>query len=221
MAAQRKNITSTPASQDRASGGSPVTAAGTSQRIVYTAGMDKPKLPEPWLRGTLTDVAPVQRAVVHALELAKEDFERWCSDLSDEELNTRPGEIAAVAFHIRHIARSCDRLLTYAEGRQLSSEQISALKAELNPGATRAELFTELVGALDRSADRVRAFSAEDFGQSRAIGRQQMPTTLGGILVHVADHTQRHTGQAITTAKFVRRNGRPAGAPAEKSLHSR
>ncbi len=64
--------------------------------------MEKPKVPEPWLRGTLTDVPPVQRAVLHALELAKEDLERWCDALIDEELNARLGEIAPIAFHIRH-----------------------------------------------------------------------------------------------------------------------
>jgi uncharacterized damage-inducible protein DinB len=155
--------------------------------------MDKPKLPEPWLRGTLTDVPPIHRAVLHALELAKEDLERWCGNLSDAELNARPGDIAPVAFHVRHIARSMDRLLTYAEAGTLTPEQSAAMKAELDPGATGEALFA-----------RIRAFAAEDFSQKRAIGRQQMPTTLGGLLVHVADHTQRHVGQAITTAKIVR-----------------
>ncbi len=166
--------------------------------------MDKPKLPESWLRGTLADVQPVQRAVLHALELAKEDLQQWCGDLSDDQLNARPGDIAPVAFHIRHIARSCDRLLTYADGAQLSSEQIAAMKGEISPGATRAELFAELSVAFDHSAERIRAFLPGDFDQARTIGKKQMPATLGGILVHVADHTQRHTGQAITTAKFVR-----------------
>jgi uncharacterized damage-inducible protein DinB len=35
------------------------------------------------------------------------------------------------------------------------------------------------------------------------VGKRQVPTTLGGLLVHVAEHTQRHVGQAITTAKLV------------------
>jgi uncharacterized damage-inducible protein DinB len=166
--------------------------------------MDKPKLPEPWLRGTLTDISAVQRAILHALDLAIEDLQRWCGDLSDDQLNARLGDIAPVAFHIRHIARSCDRLLTYAEGTQLSSEQIAAMKGEISPGATRAQLFAELTEAFDRSAERIRAFLPGDFNQARVIGRQHLPTTLGGILVHVADHTQRHVGQAITTAKFVR-----------------
>jgi len=69
---------------------------------------------EPWLRGTLTEVPAVPRAVLHALELAREDLTHWCGQLSDAELNSRPQGIAPVAFHIRHIARSIDRLLSYA-----------------------------------------------------------------------------------------------------------
>jgi uncharacterized damage-inducible protein DinB len=168
--------------------------------------MEKPNLPEPWLRGTLTDVAPVQRAVLHALELAKEDLERWCGELTDAQVNARPAEIAPVAFHIRHIGRATDRLLTYAEGNPLTPEQISAMKSELAPDATRDQLFTELTESLDNAAARIRAFSPEDLNQPRTVGRQQMPTTVGGLVVHVADHTQRHVGQAITTAKIVERS---------------
>ena len=166
--------------------------------------MDKPKHPEPWLRGTLTDVPPLQRAILHALEHAKEDLERWCGDLRDEELNARPFDNTPLAFHIRHIARSLDRLLTYAEGTALSSEQIAQMKSELDPGATREEIFAELNEALEVSAARIHSFSPETLAETRAVGRQRMPTTVAGLLIHVADHTQRHVGQAITTAKVVR-----------------
>lgn len=165
--------------------------------------MESSRLPEPWLRGTLTNVAPVQRAVLHALELAREDLERWCGGLGDHELNARPAGIAPIAFHIRHLARSMDRLLTYAEGSNLTSDQISAMKAEMNPGATCTQLFAELDAALASAAARIRAFSTEGLVQARTVGRQQLPTTVAGLLVHVADHTQRHVGQAITTAKIV------------------
>jgi len=161
-------------------------------------------LPEPWLRGTLTNIVPVQRAVLHALELAKEDIQRWCGDLTDEQVNARPGGLAPVAFHIRHIARSSDRLVTYAEGGSLTPEQITVMKAELEPGATRREVFAELDAALERSAARVKAFSVESLSTPRGVGRQQMPTTVAGLLVHVADHAQRHVGQAIVTAKIAK-----------------
>lgn len=170
--------------------------------------MEKPRLPEPWLRGTLTDVSPALRAVLHALELAKEDLDRWCGDLTDDELNARPAGIAPVTFHIRHIARSTDRLLTYAEAAALTPEQISAMKAEMEPDATREQVFAELDQSLEIATARVKSFSEESLGEPRTVGRQQMPTTVAGLLVHVADHAQRHVGQAITTAKIVKGLGR-------------
>jgi uncharacterized damage-inducible protein DinB len=166
--------------------------------------MTETKLPEPWLRGTLTEVSAVQRAVIHALVLAQEDLEIWCGGLSDAELNARPTGLEPIAFHLRHIARSVDRLLTYAEGRQLDSEQAAALKTEMDPGAVHKELFMELASALALSAKRIRAIDPANFDEPCAVGRKQLPTSVGGLLVHVAEHTQRHVGQAVTTAKIVR-----------------
>jgi uncharacterized damage-inducible protein DinB len=165
--------------------------------------MSETQLPEPWLRGTLQEVPAVQRAVLHALELAEEDLRRWCGSLSDEQVNARPGGLPSVAFHLRHIARSLDRLLTYAEGRDLSELQLARLKTEIDSGATRDALFLELSSALTNSMTRVRALDVSVFEQIRVVGRKQLPTTVAGLLVHVADHTQRHVGQAVTTAKIV------------------
>lgn len=159
--------------------------------------------PEPWLRGTHTEIAAVQRAVVHALELAKEDLHKWCASLTDEQLNAQHGKIASVAFQLRHIGRSIDRLLSYAEGKQLSAEQMEALRSEAAADGTGADLFAEVNAALDAGIGRVRAFSTSELEQARGVGKKQLPTTVGGLLVHVADHTQRHVGQAITTAKVV------------------
>lgn len=158
---------------------------------------------EPWLRGTHTDVPAVARAVLHALELADEDLRHWTGTLTDGQLNSRPSGLAPVAFHIRHIARSLDRLLTYAEGRSLSADQVAMLKSELEPGAKHEQLFSEFSSALSTSMTRVRALANSDMDASRQVGAKRLPTTIGGLLVHVADHTQRHVGQAITTAKRV------------------
>jgi uncharacterized damage-inducible protein DinB len=165
-------------------------------------------LPEPWLRGTLGDVPVVPRAVLHALELAKDDLQRWCRGLTDDELNARPGGIPPVAFHLRHIARSIDRLLTCAEGGKPSGEQVAALEAELDSGAARGELFAEIDSALAGGGARIRAIDSSRLDEPRKVGKKGLPTTVGGLLVHVADHTQRHVGQAITTAKIVK-----AGVP--------
>src|SRR5713101_4384151 len=163
--------------------------------------------PEPWLRGTLQEVPPVQRAVLHALELARGDLKRWCGGLTDDQLNARPAGLPPVAFHLRHIARSLDRLLSYAEGRSLTAEQLVELKAESAPDAIRDDLFSELEGALRKSAIRIRALSDDALEQTRNVGRRHLPTSVAGLLVHVADHTQRHVGQAITTAKIILAQG--------------
>jgi uncharacterized damage-inducible protein DinB len=158
---------------------------------------------EPWLRGTLTEVPAVVRGVLHALELAEEDVTNWCGGLSDVELNAHPAGLPSVAFQVRHIARSLDRLLSYAEGKQLTAEQVAALKSEMEDGATGETLLAEFGVAIRDSMQRVRALVGVDLDESRGVGKKQLPTSVGGLLVHVADHTQRHVGQVITTAKVV------------------
>jgi hypothetical protein len=158
---------------------------------------------EPWLRGTHRELDAVVRQVVHALELAGEDADKWCSGLADAEINARPFGLTPVAFHLRHIARSLDRLLSYAEGRQLDANQKAALQTEMGEGATHAEVAAELSAALSRSIKRVRAFSPGQYNIERGVGRAMLPTSVAGLLVHCADHTQRHVGQAVTTAKLL------------------
>ena len=165
---------------------------------------DAPSLREPWLRGTLPEVPAVQRAVLHALQSAKEDVIRWCGDLSTEQMHAGPHGLPSVAFHLRHIAGSCDRLLTYAEGRELSDEQIVELESEMDISLTGSSILAEFEAALASAAERVKKFDLTLFEDVREVGRAKLPTTLGGLLVHIADHTQRHGGQAITTAKIVK-----------------
>jgi uncharacterized damage-inducible protein DinB len=167
-------------------------------------------LPEPWLRGTLTDVPPVHRGTLHALEMAKEDVARWCGGLTDAQLNARPAGIPSIAFHLRHIARSIDRLLSYAEDKQLRAAQLDALESELTETATAQELFSEFEMALGAAAARIRALVPVPLGDARQVGRKELPTTVGGLLVHIAEHTQRHVGQAVTTAKVVRATNGPS-----------
>jgi len=158
---------------------------------------------EPWLRGTRTEIDAVRRAVLHAFELAAEDIAKWCDPLSDEELEARPSGLPSIGFHLRHIARSLDRLLTYAEGQQLSERQMKALKSEMEAGAGREATFMEFAKGIEVAVDRVLAISPLSYEELREVGKKKLPTTVGGLLVHCADHTQRHTGQAVTTAKIV------------------
>jgi uncharacterized damage-inducible protein DinB len=158
---------------------------------------------EPWMSGTHSDVPAVGRAVLHAMDLALDDLTKWTQGLTDAEVHSRPLGLPAVAFHLRHIARSVDRILNYAEGNQLSAEQLTALKVEQSGEETLAALLAEVKASFSNAAGRVRVLATADFETFRGVGRKQLPTSIGGALIHVADHTQRHVGQVVTTAKVL------------------
>lgn len=148
----------------------------------------------------------VGRAVLHALDLALDDITKWTAGLSDTEVHTKPLGLPSVAFHMRHIARSVDRILTYAEGNQLTPEQLAQLKSEQgsDESETLAALIAEVEVSFANAADRIRTLATADFNTFRGVGRKQLPTSIGGALIHVADHTQRHVGQVVTTAKVLK-----------------
>lgn len=159
---------------------------------------------EPWLRGTHSNVPAVLRAILHAFELAQEDVRKWAADLSEAELHASPFGLTPISFHLRHIPGTLDRLLTYAEGHKLSADQLAAMNTESTLGSTREELFATFDEGIAAAAERVLAFAGADLNQPRLVGRRQLPASLGGALVHLADHTQRHTGQIVTTAKLLK-----------------
>jgi uncharacterized damage-inducible protein DinB len=160
-------------------------------------------LTEPWLSGTHTDLPVLQRAVVHSLEMAQEDTQKWCGNLTEIELHARPFGLPSVAFQLRHIARSLDRFSTYAEACPLSPNQFEALNTEMDPTGTRDSIFEELQTSLNQTKTRLAQIMSNPQDTEIKIGRKQLPTTLASLLVHAAEHTQRHVGQAITTAKIL------------------
>jgi hypothetical protein len=95
-------------------------------------------------------------------------------------------------------------LTTYLLGSQLSEEQLRMLSAESQGSETADELLGLVDRALTASEKRLRELNPESIYDSRAVGRKRLPTTVIGLLVHLSEHTQRHLGQAITTAQLVR-----------------
>ena len=51
---------------------------------------------------------------------------------------------------------------------------------------------------------QLRATPPASLLDARAVGRAGLPTTVLGLLFHAAEHSQRHAGQVVTTAKIVR-----------------
>jgi hypothetical protein len=163
--------------------------------------------PEAWLCGPLEGVDPMLMPAAHALVQAREDLELAASELTVEQLWLKPGGAAPLGFHLRHVAGSIDRLLTYARGAQLSEIQRQAIPLEGQPGDPPAKAVTLIRGAqaaIERALAAIRSTPKESLFEPRTIGRKALPTTVLGLLFHIGEHTQRHTGQVITTAKIVR-----------------
>lgn len=162
--------------------------------------------PEPWLRGPLPECSPLLMPAAHALQQAREDIEMHVARLSTEQVWTEPGGAPAVGFHLRHIAGSIDRLLTYTAGRGLTDEQFRSLAAERSAGAPpvdAAQLIAAVQAKIDEALDVLRATPDAALFTARTVGRAGLPTNVFGLLFHIAEHTQRHTGQLIATASIV------------------
>jgi uncharacterized damage-inducible protein DinB len=159
---------------------------------------------EPWLTGSLRDVHPLLAPTLYSYAQAREDLARWTAELSDAQIWSRPHGLAPVGFHIRHIAGSVERLTTYLKGEQLTAQQLDALQQEMQAGSGRDELLRALDDSLQRSEQVILALDPASLEHPRVVGRQRLPTTVAGLLVHLAEHTQRHVGEAIITAKLAR-----------------
>ena len=160
---------------------------------------------EPWLRATRTETPAVVRAVLHAIDLALENIEEATEGLTVAQIDAHPFGVASIGFHLRHLTGALDRSLTYASGSALSEEQFSALAQEkTSQGESRDLLLSRLRTSATRAEERLLTLVRADLEAPRTIGRKKLSTTLGGIIVHIADHTQRHVGQLVTTAKILR-----------------
>jgi hypothetical protein len=170
--------------------------------------------PEVWLRGALPDVPALLQPVAHSLLQSREELHATLAALSPADVWVTPGGAASVGFHARHAAGSLDRLFTYARGEQLSAAQRSALAgegaADVRPQIV-AGLLAEFDSAVERALAQLRVTETSTLTDARGVGRSQLPSTVIGLLFHAAEHTQRHIGQLMTTAKIVKAGGPGTG----------
>jgi uncharacterized damage-inducible protein DinB len=160
-----------------------------------------------WLRGPLPGVPPLLMPAAHALVQTVEDVEAAAASLTPEELWRRPGGVASVGFHLRHIVGVTDRLLTYARGEALTEDQLNRLAAEAEPGsppATARSLLGEVRLAVDAALDQLRATDPASLLEVRHVGRRRIESNVLGLLYHAADHAQRHAGQVVATAGILK-----------------
>jgi len=163
--------------------------------------------PEVWLRGPIEDVAPLLQPVAHGLLQCRLEVRATVPSLTVAQLWTWPGGAAPAGYHVRHAIGSLDRLLTYARGDQLSREQLAAMREEARADerdGIQDALVDEFDVAVESALLQVRATDPSTLLEAREVGRARLPSTVLGLLFHAAEHTQRHVGQLVTTAKVVK-----------------
>lgn len=162
---------------------------------------------EVWLRGPLPDMPPLLQPVAHALLQAREEVNAQMHGFPDALLRERPANVAAVGFHLQHLTGVLDRLFTYARGETLTPEQFMALADESQPTGsflTTAELVRRFSEQVDRALTQLRSTDERTLTEPRRVGRAQLPSTALGLYVHAAEHTMRHVGQLLVTARVLR-----------------
>lgn len=163
-------------------------------------------MPEVWLRGPLPDIPPLLQPVAHALLQAREEVIAEMAGFPGERLWERPAGVASVGFHLQHLAGVIDRLFTYAQGKRLDDRQARALAAEGRPDANivTEELIAAFQDQVDCALEQLRRTDERTLTEYRSVGRAELPSTTLGLLVHAAEHTQRHVGQLLVTVRVLR-----------------
>jgi hypothetical protein len=174
-------------------------------------------LPEVWLRGPIPGIPALLQPVAHALLQAREEVNALMDGFPEAHLWNRPAGVAAPGFHLQHLAGVLDRLFTYAAGKALSGEQLAELAAEGRPGpeetmagemADPGEFKVgDLIGRwnkqVDKAIEQLKNTPEQVLTDVRGVGRALLPSTVLGLLVHAAEHTQRHVGQLLVTVRVL------------------
>ena len=162
--------------------------------------------PEAWLLGRVEGVSDAMMPVAHSLVQARRELLMLQEELITTEFLASPGGAASIGFHIAHINGSLDRLFSYARGEQLTLSQRNYLEHEdaiaHNTGVN--ELVVAARDRIDHCLEHLTTIPDEQLYEPRPVGRDELPSTVIGLLFHAAEHTTMHVGQIRTTLKVIR-----------------
>jgi len=158
------------------------------------------------MRGPVHGVPALLQPVAHALLQVQEDAIKYTQNLTDEDIWKTPFGVASIAFHLQHISGVIDRMFTYADNRGLSEEQFAFLKKEglEDRNLSLPILLSDLGQQINTALTYLKNIDSSTLTETRYLGRKRIPTTCIGLLFHAAEHTQRHIGQLLVTARYLR-----------------
>lgn len=163
------------------------------------------KQPEVWLRGPIDGFPAHLQPIVHAILQAQEEIHVLMKDFPSAKLWDKPAGMASPAFHLQHMAGVLDRMMSYAKGEPLSESQFDYLKSEgkENPDITTESLLIRLDLQIAEFLNFLSKVDPTTLTEFRPVGRAKLPSTVGGLLFHAAEHTQRHFGQLLVTVNVI------------------
>ena len=93
----------------------------------------------------------------------------------------------------------------FLEGRSSGgTRQIhERIEPPLVPAPSLAAVAADMNASIERALEQLRTTTRDDLLTARTVGRAGLPTTTLGLLFHAAEHSTRHAGQAISTAKIL------------------
>ena len=158
-----------------------------------------------WLRGPIEGIPALLQPAAHAIRQTQWEVHKGLKDFPEALIWERPEGVASVAFHLQHIPGVLDRIYTYARGEQLNQQQLDYMVAEgkEKDSIQLFDLIDHLDKQVEKAIDQLRNTPEAELLQPRAVGRRQIPSNVIGLLFHGAEHTQRHTGQLLVTARVV------------------
>lgn len=161
---------------------------------------------EVWQRGPIQDVPNLLQPVAHALLQAKEELNNLMKDFPNDLLWEKPAQVASPAFHLQHLSGVLDRVFTYARNEILTPKQLAQLQSESEifiANLTVPELITRFDLQVEKALLQLKTTDQKTLTEARGVGRKLIPSTVIGLLVHAAEHTMRHLGQLMVTARII------------------
>jgi hypothetical protein len=161
---------------------------------------------EVWLRGPLPGIPPLLQPVAHALLQAREEVNAIMINFPEIFLWVKPNGMASAGFHLQHLTGILDRLFTYARGEALTASQLTYLAVEGKEPEQQCSvnsLVERFNSQVDNAIDQLTHTDEAILTETRGVGRAQIPSTVIGLLTHAAEHTMRHVGQLLVTARLL------------------
>ena len=73
-------------------------------------------------------------------------------------------------------------------------------------GIRSRDLIQRFHGQVEAALKELRTIDVGALGEGRKVGRAGLPSTVLGLLVHAAEHVQRHVGQLLVTVRVLTRS---------------